>query len=38
MASPYTVRKTAYFSMKTPNTPGQGSRILSGLAAHGVAP
>jgi predicted amino acid-binding ACT domain protein len=36
MASPYIVRKTAYFSMKTPNRPGQGARILSGLAAHGV--
>ena len=31
-----TVRKTAYFSMKTPNRPGQGSRLLNGLAAHGV--
>jgi len=31
-----TVRKTAYFSMKTPNRPGQGARLLSGLAAHGV--
>lgn len=36
MASPYIVRKTAYFSMKTPNEAGQGARILSGLAAHGV--
>ena len=36
MASPYIVRRTAYFSMKTPNRPGQGARILSGLAAHGV--
>ena len=36
MASPYIVRKTAYFSMKTPDRPGQGARILSGLAAHGV--
>ena len=31
-----TVRKTAYFSMKTPNRPGQGARLLNGLAAHGV--
>lgn len=31
-----TVRKTAYFSMKTPNRAGQGARLLSGLAAHGV--
>jgi hypothetical protein len=31
-----TVRKTAYFSMKTPNRPGQGARLLSSLAAHGV--
>jgi prephenate dehydratase len=31
-----TVRRTAYFSMKTPNRPGQGARLLSGLAAHGV--
>lgn len=31
-----TVRKTAYFSMKTPNRAGQGSRLLNGLAAHGV--
>lgn len=36
MASPYIVRKTDYFSMKTPNRPGEGARILSGLAAHGV--
>ena len=31
-----TVRKTAYFSMKTPNRAGQGARLLSALAAHGV--
>ena len=31
-----TVRKTAYFSMRTPNRAGQGSRLLNGLAAHGV--
>lgn len=31
-----TVRKTAYFSMKTPNRPGQGARLLNALAAHGV--
>ena len=31
-----TVRKTAYFSMKTSNRAGQGSRLLNGLAAHGV--
>jgi prephenate dehydratase len=31
-----TVRKTAYFSMKTPNRAGQGARMLSALAAHGV--
>jgi prephenate dehydratase len=31
-----TVRKSAYFSMKTPNRPGQGSRLLNALAAHGV--
>ena len=36
MASPYIVRKAEYFSMKTPNRAGQGARILSGLAAHGV--
>lgn len=30
------VRKTAYFSMKTPNRAGQGARLLSALAAHGV--
>jgi hypothetical protein len=32
-----TVRKTAYFSLKTPNRAGQGARMLSGLAAHGVS-
>src|SRR5688572_7498640 len=31
-----TVRRTAYYSMKTPNRPGQGARLLNGLAAHGV--
>ena len=31
-----TIRKTAYFSMKTPNRAGQAARLLSGLAAHGV--
>ena len=31
-----TVRKTAYFSMKTHNRPGQGARLLNALAAHGV--
>jgi len=31
-----TIRKTAYFSMKTPNRAGQGARLLNGLAAHGV--
>ncbi len=30
------VRKTAYFSMRTPNRAGQGARLLSALAAHGV--
>ena len=30
------VRKTAYFSMKTPNRAGQGARMLNALAAHGV--
>ncbi|MBI4194908.1 MAG: hypothetical protein HY526_07510 [Betaproteobacteria bacterium] len=30
------IRKTAYFSMQTPNRAGQGARMLSGLAAHGV--
>jgi hypothetical protein len=36
MASPVIVRKTAYFSMKVANRTGQGARVLSGLAAHGV--
>jgi prephenate dehydratase len=36
MASPFQVRKTAYFSMRVPNLPGQGARMLSGFAAHGV--
>ena len=31
-----TVRKSAYFSMKTPNRAGQGARLLNALAAHGV--
>lgn len=31
-----TVRKTTYFSMKTPNRAGQGARLLNALAAHGV--
>jgi len=31
-----TVRKSAYFSIKTPNRAGQGARMLSALAAHGV--
>ena len=31
-----TVRKSTYFSMKTPNRAGQGARLLSALAAHGV--
>jgi predicted amino acid-binding ACT domain protein len=30
------VRKTTYFSMRTPNRAGQGARLLSALAAHGV--
>lgn len=30
------IRRTAYFSMKTPNRPGQGAKLLNGLAAHGV--
>lgn len=36
MASPFQIRKAAYFSMRVPNRPGQGARMLSGLAAHGV--
>lgn len=31
-----TIRRTAYFSMKTPNRAGQGARLLGELAAHGV--
>ena len=31
-----TVRRTAYFSMKTPNRAGQGARLLNALAAHKV--
>jgi hypothetical protein len=31
-----TVRKTAYFSMQSPNRPGQGAGLLSDLAKHGV--
>lgn len=31
-----TVRRTAYFSMKTPNRSGQGARLLNALAAHKV--
>lgn len=31
-----TVRKTAYFSMKTPNRAGQGAKLLAALAAQGV--
>ena len=31
-----TVRKTAYFSMRTPNRAGQGARMLNALAAHKV--
>lgn len=31
-----TIRKTAYFSMQTANRPGQGAKLLNGLAAHGV--
>jgi hypothetical protein len=31
-----TIRRTAYFSMQTPNRAGQGARLLNGLAAHGV--
>ena len=30
------IRKTAYFSMKTPNRSGEAARLLNGLAAHGV--
>lgn len=31
-----TVRRTAYFSMKTPNRVGQGARLLNALAAHRI--
>jgi len=31
-----TIRKTAYFSMQTPNRAGQGAGLLHGLAKHGV--
>ena len=31
-----TVRKTAYFSMKTPNRAGQGALLLNALASHKV--
>ena len=31
-----TIRKTAYFSMHTPNRAGQAARLLDGLAAQGV--
>ncbi len=31
-----TIRRTAYFSMRTPNRAGQGARLLNSLAAHGV--
>ena len=31
-----TIRKTVYFSMRTPNRSGQEARLLSALAAHGV--
>jgi hypothetical protein len=31
-----TIRKTAYFSMKTPNRAGQGARLLTALAENGV--
>lgn len=30
------IRKTAYFSMKTPNRAGQGARLLNALSAQGV--
>jgi len=32
-----TVRRTAYYSMKTPNRSGQGARLLNALAAHKVS-
>lgn len=31
-----TIRRTAYFSMRTANRAGQGARLLNDLAAHGV--
>lgn len=31
-----TIRRTAYFSMKSPNRAGQGARLLGDLAAQGV--
>lgn len=31
-----TIRRTAYFSMQTPNRAGQGARLLKGLANEGV--
>ncbi|MFN7085841.1 MAG: hypothetical protein ACK4N4_04355 [Burkholderiales bacterium] len=31
-----TIRKTAYYSMQTPNRPGQAAQLLDGLAAQGV--
>lgn len=31
-----TIRRTAYFSMKTANRAGQGARLLGDLAAHDI--
>jgi prephenate dehydratase len=31
-----TIRRTAYYSMKTPNRAGQGAKLLSALAEDGV--
>jgi hypothetical protein len=31
-----TIRRTAYYSMKTPNRAGQGAKLLSALAGDGV--
>ncbi len=31
-----TIRKTAYFSMQTPNRAGQGAGLLNGLAKEGI--
>lgn len=31
-----TIRKAAYFSMKTPNRAGQGAKLLNALAEHKV--